>query len=369
MLDPRAFLDTLQQHKVSFFAGVPDSLLKNFCACVDDVLPKEQHIITANEGGAVAVATGYHLATGKIPVVYMQNSGLGNTVNPILSLADSSVYGIPMLLVIGWRGEPGVADEPQHAKQGPITPPLLTCMDIPYAVLPDTEPESREVLEQALAHIDEHQAPYALLVRKGTFDTYSAMKQPVAKGMTREEALTIVLDTFPGAVFVGTTGKLSRELFELREQRGEGHEQDFLTVGSMGHASQIALGIAEARPNKTVVCLDGDGAALMHLGGLATIGARSPQNFVHIIFNNGVHESVGGQLVTGQNVDYGAIAKGLGYKKVEKVSDKEALKMLDTDSRPILIDCVIKPGSRDDLGRPTSTPKENKDSFKKFLSQ
>jgi len=269
--------------------------------------------------------------------------------------------------VIGWRGEPGVSDEPQHVKQGPATPPLLSCLDIPHVVLANDPEESASQVKQAFAYMTEHGTPYALLVSKGTFDTYEQNNTVSEGSMTREEALEAVLDSMKDAVFVGTTGKLSREVFELREKRGEGHDQDFLTVGSMGHASQIALGIAEAKPNKTIVCLDGDGAALMHLGGMATIGSRAPKNLIHFIFNNGVHESVGGQSVTGKDADYCAIAKALGYQHTARVDTLAALTAIKKKEGPLLIDCVITPGSRTDLGRPTTTPKENKTKFQAFL--
>jgi len=377
MIDPKVALDILQSQGIAFFAGVPDSLLKDLCACIDSELSSEQHVITANEGGAVAVAAGHHLATGHIPCVYMQNSGLGNTINPLLSLADSEVYSIPLLLVIGWRGEAGVPDEPQHVKQGPVTPLLLEAMDIPYTIVPDTTEAFEEVVRETVAAIKKSQSPQALLVRKGTFGSYkNSQKDERANGnlMSREVLLRTVLDGLSkDTVYVGTTGKLSRELFELREERSERHEKDFLTVGSMGHASQIALGLAQERPNKSIVCLDGDGAALMHLGGLATIGCRKPKNYIHIIVNNGVHESVGGQCVTGSNVDYAALAKNLGYANAFTVDSEESLKNIltemDSCEKPILIDCKVHTGSRGDLGRPTTTPQENKVSFMKNIQQ
>lgn len=376
MIQPKKIFESITGRGSTFFAGVPDSLLKNLCVCVDDLLPASQHVIAANEGGAVAVATGNYLATGNVPVVYMQNSGIGNAVNPLLSLADSSVYSIPMLVLIGWRGEPGVQDEPQHGKQGSVTTKMLDAMDIPYSVLSDTEDQYDDILDVAYSYMSKKSAPYVILVKKNTFEKYNVenkdVQTEVKETMTREEVLSEVLDAFPdNVIYVGTTGKLSRELFELRESRSEGHEKDFLTVGSMGHASQIALGIAEQTKGKTVVCLDGDGAALMHLGGMATIGDRAPENLIHIIFNNGTHDSVGGQDVTGKKVDYVSLAKSVGYKNASSVSDKECLnkeiqKALG-GKKPVLIECKIRMGTRSDLGRPTISPKDNKVDFTNYI--
>jgi phosphonopyruvate decarboxylase len=329
MLEPKAFVRSLQAHETNFFIGVPDSLLKDLCAFIDDELPESQHIIAANEGSAVGIAAGHYLATGTISMVYLQNAGLGNVVNPLLSLADPAVYSVPLLLVVGWRGEPGVLDEPQHVKQGQVTPALLQAMNIEYAVLPQDESEADRVVEQAYEYMQTHTAPYVLLVQKGTFEKYvsTSRRVPQEHVMTREEVLSEIITIVPeGAVFVGTTGKLSRELYELRVKRSESHERDFLTVGSMGHASQIALGIAESTLKRKVVCLDGDGAALMHLGGMATIGARKPHNLIHVIINNGVHESVGGQNVTSADVEYGSLAKSLGYVAAYDVLDTEELR-------------------------------------------
>ena len=375
MLEPTYFLNFLKDNDLTFFAGVPDSLLKDFCACVDDELPKQNHIITANEGGAVAVASGYHLATNKIPVVYMQNSGLGNAINPLVSLADPEVYSIPMLLVVGWRGEPGTTDEPQHIKQGPITEPILSCLGIPTEVLPDEQGKANNAIKLAIDYVKKHNSPYCFLVQKGTFAKYGkkSISEERDSKLTREQALDVILDQLPKeTVYVGTTGKLSRELYELRKHRGELHNQDFLTVGSMGHASQIALGIAEAKSSQLVCCLDGDGAALMHLGGMATIGDRSPKNLIHCVFNNGVHESVGGQKITGKDIDFTSLVMALGYKIALRASSKEELALclekVSTIDRPALIEIVIKSGSREDLGRPTTTPVENKHLFQDYLN-
>ena len=273
---PEDLLASLQAKGVRFFTGVPDSLLAEFCACVDAQLPAEQHLITANEGNAIAVASGYHLATGEVPVAYLQNSGLGNCINPLVSLADPEVYGLPMIVVIGWRGEPGVRDEPQHVKQGSLTPAQLDVMGVPYAVLnAGSEPEA--IARWAVATAREHERPVAILVRKGSFDRFVDKVSRNAPGtMSRETALAQLLELAGDAAIVATTGKTAREVYELRQASGTPCS-DFLTVGSMGHASSIALGVAIGAPQRHVVCLDGDGAALMHLGAMPVLADVGPQ--------------------------------------------------------------------------------------------
>ena len=368
MIQPKAFIEALAQGGVDFFAGVPDSLLKNLCAYITDSVPREKNIIAANEGNAVGLATGYHLATGKIGCVYMQNSGEGNIVNPLLSLVDEDVYHIPMLLVIGWRGEPGVHDEPQHKKQGKLTLSLLKTMGVPYAVLDD----SWELqVKQALTQIRETNGVYALIVRKGTFEDYALQKQTLSSlPLSREEAIKTVVDHLREEdIIVSTTGMISRELFEYREAKRQGHGADFLTVGSMGHASQIALGIALQKPDRRVFVFDGDGALLMHMGGMAIIGDYCPKNLVHIVFNNGAHDSVGGQPTVGQKIDIEAIAKAVGYTDVVSVDNEIALsRAMNHVNNAVmegtsLINVNVRKGNRKDLGRPTTTPIENKEAF------
>ena len=373
MIAPQALFDLLKANKIGFFTGVPDSLLQSFCAYVTDHTDPSEHIIVANEGGAVALAAGHYLSTGNIPLVYMQNSGQGNAVNPLTSLTDPDVYSIPTLLLIGWRGEPGVKDEPQHVKQGKITLKLLETLGISYSILPDTESELAQTLATAIASMHSRQGPYALVVKKNTFEPYTLQKTLSSSyTLTREQALTAVVNkVHKNDVIVSTTGKLSRELFEHREQKKQGHHQDFLTVGSMGHASQIALGVALQQPNRTVYCFDGDGAALMHLGGMAIIGQQKSKNFKHIIFNNGVHDSVGGQPTAGFCVDFCAIAEACGYTKTFVATTEEELsktmEQLQATEGPVLLEIKVATGSRKDLGRPTTTPQENKDAFMQHL--
>ena len=368
------FYKWLKENGIDFFTGVPDSLLKDICAYITDNTPKRNNIIAANEGNAVALAAGYHLATGKLPLVYMQNSGMGNTVNPLLSLTDEQVYSIPVLLMIGWRGEPGIKDEPQHKKQGMVTLDLLEAMQIPYYVLGDDEKEAKKQVAEAANKAKETSAPVALVVKKGTFEKYT-IKEKIETDypLKREEAIKKIVSYLDQSdVIVSTTGKTSRELFEIREANGQPHFTDFLTVGSMGHTSQIALGIALQKPDRKVVCIDGDGAVLMHMGGMAIIGSQQPDNYLHIVINNGAHESVGGQPTVGFSVDLPAIAKACNYKSAVRVKTadelEQALKNIKPGTSPALIEVLVKVGSRADLGRPTIKPVDNKKNFMKNLS-
>ena len=373
MIRPSYFYDLLIKNGTDFFAGVPDSLLKNFCAYVTDNAPSEKHIISANEGSATALACGYHMATGKIPMIYMQNSGEGNMVNPMLSLADRDVYSIPMLIVIGWRGEPGVHDEPQHVKQGKVTCDLLDAMKIPYEVLSENEAELPGQFEKAYKYIKENNAQYAFVIRKNTFDEYKLVNNiPVEGKMSREEAIEkIMLSADDKTAFVSTTGMASRELYELRDKHNQAHDRDFLTVGGMGHCSQIALAIAMNKADRQVYCIDGDGASIVQMGGMATIGTRNPSNMVHFVMNNGAHDSVGGQPTVGRQIDLCAIAAGCGYENVVKVETPEELDAVlhddETKSKLTFVEVLVTKGARKDLGRPKSTPVQNKEALMEFL--
>ena len=375
MIRPAFFIDTLRHFGIDFFAGVPDSLLKNICAYISDHLDSRHNIIAANEGGAVGVAAGYHLATGKIPVVYMQNSGEGNIINPLASLTDKEVYNIPVLLVIGWRGRPGVHDEPQHVKQGKVTLSLLDTMGIRYQVLSQEEDEALRQIRDAVDYMKTTNEVFALVVEKNTFDAYT-LQNKVENDLTlsREEAIQITAAALGSSdCIVSTTGMISRELFEYRTAMDQSHERDFLTVGSMGHASQIALGIALEKPDRHVWCFDGDGAVIMHMGSMAITASKAPGNFVHVLFNNGAHDSVGGQPTVGLNIDIPAIAKAVGYKNAFSVNTAEALKALlgnpAIKEGPVLIEVKVRKGNRKDLGRPTTTPIQNKTALMTFLQK
>lgn len=357
-----------------FFSGVPDSLLKPISTFLMNThgIGKE-HIIAANEGNAVALAAGYYLATGKIPVVYLQNSGLGNIVNPVASLLNEHVYRIPCVFIVGWRGEPGVKDEPQHVFQGQITEALLKVAGIESFIVDKSTittvfdkkmEEFRNLLSQG--------KQVAFLVRKSVLElVVDKTIHNNIDAVSREDAIRAIVAASGNDPIVCTTGKASRELFEIREAMGEGHEKDFLTVGSMGHSSSIALGIALHKPDRRVWCIDGDGAALMHMGSMAVIGSMKPKNYVHILLNNGAHESVGGMPTVGNDIDFGLISKGCGYQSYYKVNSlnelSEALQEVATKRGLTLIEVLCKIGARENLGRPTTTAQENGKQFAKFL--
>lgn len=375
MIRPEYFIETLRGLGIDFYAGVPDSLLKNICAYISDTMDERHNIITANEGGAVGLAAGYHLATGKIPVVYMQNSGEGNIINPLASLTDKDVYGIPVLLVIGWRGKPGVHDEPQHVKQGKVTLPLLDTMGVPYQVLAKDEAEAGRQLKEAVDRMNATSEVYALVIEKDTFEPYK-LQNVVNRDLplSREEAIQKVAASIGEKdVIVSTTGMISRELFEYRTAMGQGHERDFLTVGSMGHASQIALGIAMEKQDRRVWCFDGDGASIMHMGGMAIVASKHPGNYIHVVFNNGAHDSVGGQPTVGLDIDLPAVARAVGYADACSVTTEEELSQslanLKSAKGPVLLQVCVRKGNRKDLGRPTTTPVENKEALMAFLEK
>jgi phosphonopyruvate decarboxylase len=376
MIEAQLFYDLLTRGGVRFFTGVPDSLLKSFCAYITDHTDTAHHSIAVNEGAAIALASGFHLATGELPLVYMQNSGIGNAVNPLLSLADAEVFRIPMLLTIGWRGHPGAHDEPQHIKQGKVTLPLLEAMNSPSTVLAEHEDECRSQLDSCLRSLGEKKSPHALVIRPGIFAPYALQtKEPDQGELSREDAIAIIIgSSAPQGICFCTTGMASRELYEIRERLGQGHEQDFLTVGSMGHASQIALGAALQRPNLPVTVLDGDGALLMHLGALAAIGCAGPANFRHIILNNGAHDSVGGQPTLGLKIDIPAIARACGYVEAKMITNAAELRSALAEkppagkkAGPVLLEVRVRRGARNDLGRPRTTPEENRRSLMRYI--
>jgi phosphonopyruvate decarboxylase len=374
MINTVDFYDYLRKKNIDFFSGVPDSLLKDFCAYISDNVSDNMHIITANEGSAIGLAVGYYLSTKKIPLIYMQNSGLGNTVNPILSMADDLVYGIPMLLLIGWRGEPGIKDEPQHIRQGQVTEELLFSMKIPYTIL-DAKSDFKKVIDEAIESANSLSKPFAIIVKADTFEKYKLINQiNTSFELNREGAIKLITESLKESdIVVSTTGKASRELFEYRENLNQSHEKDFLTVGAMGHTSSIAMGIALQKSNQNVYCLDGDGSVLMHMGSLAINGQlKGVKNFKHIVINNGAHDSVGGQPTVGFDVDFASIAKACGYDYVGSASTStEIVDQLFTFSNYqglCFLEIKVNKGSRDNLGRPSTTPKENKNSFINFLN-
>lgn len=374
MISPKFFIEILGENGINCFAGVPDSLLKNMCAYITDHFDVSHNIIAANEGAAVGIAAGHYLATGKPACVYMQNSGEGNIINPLASLTDEEVYNIPVLLLIGWRGRPGVHDEPQHIKQGKVTTGLLNVIGVNYEVLSKEEDKAAKQIGKAAKALANKEV-FALVIEKDTFEDYKLQNVEVNDlTMSREDAIQIVAAALGGKdCIVSTTGMISRELFEYRTTMNQSHERDFLTVGSMGHASQIALGIALAQPERRIWCFDGDGATIMHMGSMAIVADKAPKNFVHVVFNNGAHDSVGGQPTVGLKISLPAVAKAVGYKAEYSVDDKDALnailKNVNSFEGPTLIEIKVKKGNRKDLGRPTTTPIQNKEALMQFLKK
>lgn len=366
-------LQALEQRGIHTIIGVPDSTLKQFCDGLQNYKGNINHYVPVNEGAAVGLAVGSYLADGKPACVYMQNSGIGNAVNPIASLANRDIYGIPMLFLVGWRGEPGVKDEPQHVFQGKITCKLFEVLSIPYEVIDkDTTWEQMEsILTEAFETLSGGEQ-FAIIVRKGTFEKDDPYTWENGNTLNREEALaTILKEGGHEAILVSTTGKISRELYEQSDALYGTHENIFMTVGGMGHASMIALGIAKKRPKEKIMCIDGDGAALMHMGALAFISSQSPENFVHIIINNQSHESVGAMPTGCQKVNFSELAKNVGYSWTIRVSTLEELTKvlhnIDEQKGPILVEVLVSLDSRADLGRPRESARENKEAFMEYI--
>lgn len=372
----RDLMKLLKELQVGFYVGVPDSQLKPLCNYLIKSYgaSSKEHIIAANEGNAVALASGYYLATGKMPCVYLQNSGLGNIVNPVVSLLSNKVYGIPCMFIIGWRGEPGVKDEPQHKFQGEITIDLLEALGIKHVII-----DKMMTIEELSKEVDNFNTIFgsgnslALIVKKDSLIYDEKISYKNRNKMLREDIINRITAISGKDIIVSTTGKASRELYEIREKNLQSHKYDFLTVGSMGHSSSIALGIALNKPDKTIWCIDGDGAALMHMGSMAIIGAKSPKNYIHVIINNAAHESVGGQPTVADNVNFNQIALGCGYKAVYNINDfnelDSILNKIRSKQGPILIEIKASIGARNNLGRPITSPIENKISLMNYLKE
>ena len=376
MIDPSRFLETLERRGVAFFAGIPDSTLKAFGRALADRLPSHRHVVAANEGSAVGLAIGHHLATGGLACVYMQNSGLGHAANPLASLAAPDVYGVPMLLIVGWRGElvDGVqlADEPQHKQQGRITLPMLDCLEVPYAELGPghTDAEAAAIVEGLVTQGLAQSRPVALVVRRGVLDVGGEPLGASRYALSREEALLEAVSALPpDTIYVATTGKISRELYDHRRAAGIPPGWDFLSVGAMGHALQIAAGVALARPDRRVACLDGDGAFIMHMGGLAV--AATTGNLIHLVINNGAHESAGGGATQGFALDMPAIAKACGYTFVGGAQTRSEISARLGEARatagPAFIEIRTNAVSRADLPRPPHALDEAKSRFMRRL--
>lgn len=371
------FLEILKEKLgVDFYTGVPDSQLKALCDAIYTRFGLgKRHVVAANEGAAVGLAAGHYLATGRPALVYLQNSGIGNIVNPVASLLDEKVYGIPCVFAVGWRGEPGLKDEPQHLFQGEITIRLLELMKIKCFIV-SKETEKQDIIDfvDSSKSVLEKGQSIAFVFRKDALETETKADYKNDNQIKREDALKTIIE-YAGKddIFVSTTGKTSRELFEIREALNQGHEKDFLTVGSMGHASMIAMGIALNLPDRKVWCIDGDGAALMHLGSMVVMAKTGLKNIIHVVFNNGAHESVGGIPVAYGKTDFRALAEDAGYSLCMKVNNKtgliNALQVVGDKEEPCFIEIMVALGSRADLGRPTTTPRENKAAFMNYLKR
>ena len=357
-----------------FYTGVPDSQLKALCNYLMDrygIDPKH-HVIAANEGNCTALAAGYHLATSKVPVVYMQNSGEGNIINPVASLLNDKVYAIPMIFVVGWRGEPGIHDEPQHIYQGEVTLKLLEDMDIAtFIVGTDTTEEELKAKMKEFRTILDAGKDVAFVIRKGALNDAPKVEYTNNNHMIREEIIQHIVKASCEDPIVSTTGKASRELFETRVANGQSHKYDFLTVGSMGHSSSIALGVAINKPEQRIWCIDGDGAVLMHMGSMAVVGTNKPKNLIHVVINNGAHETVGGMPTVAGCIDLVAIARACGYPNavcVENFDDLDReLEVAKNRNELSFIEVKCSIGAREDLGRPTTTAIENKINFMDYL--
>ena len=357
-----------------FYTGVPDSQLKALCNYLMDTygIDKKHHIIAANEGNCTALAAGYYLATGKVPVVYMQNSGEGNIINPVASLLNDKVYAIQMVFIVGWRGEPGIHDEPQHIYQGEVTVKLLEDMDIATFIIgkDTTDDEVRNAMEQFRTVLSKCKQ-VAFVIRKGALTDAPKVEYKNDNMMVREDIIKHIVEVSGEDPIVSTTGKASRELFEIREANGQSHKYDFLTVGSMGHSSSIALGVAINKPDRKIWCIDGDGAVLMHMGSMAVLGANRPNNMVHVVINNSAHETVGGMPTVAGHIDIVGVAKACGYPNAVSVDSFEKLdaelKAAKDREELSLIEVKCSIGARDDLGRPTTTAIENKENFMKYI--
>lgn len=386
-ISPEFLHNAFKREGVDFFVGVPDSVLKEFCKLFDVVEEDGKHIIAVNEGAAVAIAAGHHLATGEVPLVYLQNSGLGNAINPLVSLVDPSVYAVPMVLLVGWRGKPGEEDEPQHIKQGEVTSALLKVLEIPHLELPDEKADVRDAVcwavNEARTRSNGLGGPVALMVRKGFFEPcpLKPAKCPELSNLNREDAIKVLIEVLePNRPVVASTGMISREFYECRQRYKGAYPCDFLNIGAMGHTSQIALGLALAFSGETTadfVCVDGDGSALMHMGGMATIGTvgcqSKPVNLLHIVLNNGAHDSVGGQPTAAREIKLSQVARACGYSHVhDPVSDEKALREALECVVPLpgrrFLEVLVSKGARSNLGRPDLSTLQLKNRFTSRLN-
>lgn len=362
-VDARAFVEFLSSEGIGSYYGVPDSLLKSLSAYLEEGERGVRSLVCANEGSAIGMAIGEYVSSCRAACVYMQNSGIGNALNPLVSLAAQEVYSVPMLLLIGWRGEPGVPDEPQHALQGKITQDLLKDMGIPAVIL-DPNAWEQQISDLAM-RMNGEQRPVAAIVKKGFFEPFGCAKAFLNDASFKREELLAALLQSIGAddIVVSTTGKCSREVFELRDSQGQSHARDLLVVGGMGHASSIAFGIAQNLASHRVWCLDGDGALLMHAGSLVVIAQNHPARLRYVVNQNGVHESVGGQMNAAMGLDLQRYLLACGFDEVlvarhpDEVS--ACVQRMEEEEGKVALVLRSVSGARTELGRPTISPHDN----------
>lgn len=351
MICSKKFLKFLKKKNINFFTGVPDSVLKDFT----ENLPKKRNYIMANEGLSVSLGIGYYLKTKKVPLIYFQNSGLGNAINPLVSVAHKNVYSIPMVLLIGWRGAPDIKDEPQHIQQGKSTISILKNIGIKSVILKKDLNLSK--LGTAIDLAKRRLEPIAILVKKNLFSKSS--KKIFVKNsysLQRSEVIKFILNqiSYKNIIF-SSTGYISRELNHHIKIKKDKKIRAFFNVGGMGHTSSLALGYSINSRDK-IICLDGDGALMMHMGCMANIGTFSKKNFLHILFNNGTHESVGGQTTNSFNINFKKFSQSVNYKSYYSIKNKKDLKKklpkLFKKDGPSLCEIFIQNKSIKNLGRP-----------------
>lgn len=370
MINITEFLVELKKNDLTFFSGVPDSLLKNLCFAIDKKF-KSKHFVAANEGSAIGIGLGYYLKTKKIPVIYMQNSGLGNAINPLISLANSKVYRIPLFMIIGWRGENSkkLIDEPQHITQGKETINFLKSLGVKYKIV-SSRSNIKKIIKELKNYSYKNKLPVCILIKKNSFENKKINKTlPQKKLYLREELLrTIVNDLPKKSNIVSTTGILSRELNEILNYNNLKKLNNFMCVGGMGHAISVASGIA-INTNKKIFCFDGDGALTMHMGSLTTSAMQ--KNIVHILFNNNGHESVGGQKTSADNIKFYKLAKSLGYKTAKYCKNKiqliKAISEAIRSKESFFIEVLCKQGHRKNITRPSTKMTILKEQFMENL--
>ena len=364
-MKPGIFVTTLEDAGFSPFMGIPCSVLKPLLDYIADGNCSTRNYLCSSEGDAMGLAAGFSLS-GKLPVVYMQNDGYGNAINPLSSLL--LLYKLPVLLLISWRGEPGAKDAPQHAVMGSVILSLLDTFEIPYIVLDNEERNLKDSVTRAKNHCMAESKPFAFVIRKGYFDRYNAsISQSNTMLNRRLEYIRLLSAKLqPNDVLLGTTGFAGREMYQIVTHKGK-----FYMMGSMGCLASLGLAIALEQPDKRIILLDGDGAILMKMGALATVGYHRPSNLIHICFDNRSYESTGGQPTLSTTVDLRAVAKACGYTTVHNIKTTGEFEAMWNNEakypKPHFLHIEINPGTEEELARPSISPEEMRDCFRAFL--